>query len=156
MSRYGKNPPRAVRVQEVVASVARSLKTPRLIESPEEAVIAIDEFIGDRASEVFLVVYINIKNRAIGYLEFSEGSPVGVGVHPQGVFREALIVNASAFITAHQHPSGDPTPSAEDRALWQRLDAAGQILGIPSLDHFVIGSERYYSASADHTARIRP
>jgi DNA repair protein RadC len=61
------------------------------------------------------------------------------------VFKAALLANAAAIIVAHNHPSGDPTPSPDDAALTARLAAAGEMLGVPLLDHIVIGDARYFS-----------
>lgn len=141
-----KNPPKSVRLQEVVATVVKSATTtPRVLERPEDAIEAIQEMIGQRANEVFFVLFVNIRNVVVGYVEMTEGNPIGVGVHPYGIFREAMLVNGAAFITAHQHPTGNPDPSDEDRALWDRLRTAGQIMGIPCLDNFVLGEQRWYS-----------
>lgn len=74
-------------------------------------------------------------------------------VHPREVFGPAVALSATAIVVAHNHPSGDPTPSAEDRAVTDRLRAAGELLGIELLDHVVIGDERYYSFA---DASVRP
>lgn len=67
-------------------------------------------------------------------------------VHPREVFKGAILSSANAIIVAHNHPSGDPTPSAEDSSLLRRLYSSGELLGIPVLDSVIIGSGRYYSA----------
>ncbi len=99
-----------------------------------------------------MVLFLSIRNQAVGYLLLTEGSPVGVGVHPQGIFQEALLVNAAGLVTAHQHPSGDVTPSAEDYALWTRLKEASQIMGMGLVDNLVIGQDRYFSEAMGSTA----
>lgn len=66
-------------------------------------------------------------------------------VHPREVFREAIAERAAAVILVHNHPSGDPTPSAEDRAVTQQLVAAGRLLDIPVHDHIIVGRGRYVS-----------
>ena len=66
-------------------------------------------------------------------------------VHPGSVFRLAVMASASAILVMHNHPSGDPTPSQEDRVLTARLVSAGEVLGIRVLDHLVIGDGRYVS-----------
>jgi len=60
-------------------------------------------------------------------------------VHPREVFRAAILLNGAAIIVAHNHPSGDPTPSAEDREATRRIQRAGELLGIPMADHIIIG-----------------
>ena len=65
-------------------------------------------------------------------------------VHPREVFKPAILLNAAAIIVAHNHPSGDPTPSPEDRALTARLIEAGRLLGIEVLDHLVLTASGEY------------
>lgn len=66
-------------------------------------------------------------------------------VHPREVFRLAIHANAAGVIAVHNHPSGDPTPSAEDRAVTRQLVAAGQLLDMPVYDHVIIAGDRYLS-----------
>jgi DNA repair protein RadC len=66
-------------------------------------------------------------------------------VHPREVFGPAVRLGASAVVCAHNHPSGDPTPSVEDHQVTRRLVEAGNLLGIPLLDHVVIGNGTYRS-----------
>jgi DNA repair protein RadC len=68
-------------------------------------------------------------------------------VHPREVFKVAILSNAAAILCGHNHPSGDPQPSGEDRSLTRRLVKAGQVLGIDVLDHVIIGdgAADYYS-----------
>jgi DNA repair protein RadC len=66
-------------------------------------------------------------------------------VHPREVYKAAILANAANIIVAHNHPSGDPTPSPQDYAVTERLVRAGEILGIPLLDSLVIGRGVYYS-----------
>jgi len=66
-------------------------------------------------------------------------------VHTRGVFQAAIVEDAESVVLVHNHPSGDPTPSPEDRVLTQRLVTAGRLLDIPIYDHVIIGRERYVS-----------
>ncbi len=66
-------------------------------------------------------------------------------VHPRDVFRTALLAHAASVVVAHNHPTGDPTPSPDDVALTARLRAAGDLVGVPLTDHVIIGNGRYYS-----------
>ena len=75
----------------------------------------------------------------------SRGILNGSLVHPREVYREAAIGQAAAIIAFHNHPSGDPTPSQEDRVLTERLRKAGKILGIELLDHVIVAASRYWS-----------
>lgn len=97
--------------------------------------------------EQFLVCGLDAKNYIIGVNIVSTGTLTLSLVHPREVFKPLILMNAAAAICAHNHPSGDSTPSAEDRTLTARLKQAGELLGINLLDHIVLadGSARYYS-----------
>lgn len=99
--------------------------------------------------EHFIVVGLDAKHAVIGINTVSIGSVTLSIVHPREVFKPAILMNASAVLLAHNHPSGDSTPSQEDRALTRRLKEGGELLGIAVLDHVVLGDGRYYSF-ADH------
>ena len=96
-------------------------------------------------TEIFVVVLMNSKNRIIKTEQIAEGSLTSAVVHPREVFAPAVVAHAACILVAHNHPSGDPYPSAEDRSLTHALEEAGSVLGIPLLDHLVIGDGRYYS-----------
>jgi DNA repair protein RadC len=75
----------------------------------------------------------------------SVGSLNSTGIEPREVFREAIVGGAAAIVVFHNHPSGDPTPSADDVELTRRLVAAGVLMGIDVVDHIVLGDVRYCS-----------
>jgi len=95
--------------------------------------------------EVFKIVLLDAKHAILRDATVSVGSLTLSIVHPREVFTLAVRESAAAVIFLHNHPSGDPEPSAEDRALTERLVSAGRILGITVLDHLVIGDGRYVS-----------
>ncbi len=95
--------------------------------------------------EQFIVVLLNTKNRVIGTETVAEGTLTGALVHAREVFQPALLQHAAAIVVAHNHPSGDPAPSREDSAITSMLASAGRVLGIPLLDHHIIGDGAYYS-----------
>ncbi len=99
----------------------------------------------DLRREVFKAVLLDAKHAIIRDLTVSEGSLTLSVVHPREAFNQAVRESAAAVIFLHNHPSGDPRPSAEDRALTARLVAAGEILGIQVLDHVIIGDGTYVS-----------
>ena len=99
--------------------------------------------------EEFLVVLLDGKGRTMGYNVVSVGSLTASLVHLREVFKPAIIGNAASLILVHNHPSGDPEPSAEDRALTRRFKEAGDLLGIRVLDHIVIGDGSYRSFADD-------
>ena len=95
--------------------------------------------------EQFLVCCLDAKNASIGVNVVSIGTLTLSLVHPREVFKPAILLNACAIIAVHNHPSGDPTPSPEDRTLTTRLREAGDLLGIRLLDHLILGDDRLYS-----------
>lgn len=99
----------------------------------------------DQKSEAFFAAYLNARNRLIGEREVSRGSLVASIVHPREVFRPAIRVAAAAVICVHNHPSGDPSYSGEDLAITRRLHEVGETIGIPLMDHIIVGDGRYTS-----------
>jgi DNA repair protein RadC len=95
--------------------------------------------------EIFKVILLDGKNTIIKDVTVSEGSLTLSVVHPREAFVPAVRESAAAVIFVHNHPSGDPEASPEDRALTERLVAVGELLGIRVLDHVVIGDRRYVS-----------
>lgn len=116
----------------------------RKVRSPADILPVVDRFI-DRPQECFLSVSLN------GAHEITAARVVTVGlvnrtvVHPREVFADPLAERAAAVIVAHNHPSGSLEPSAEDVEVTRRLVAAGQLLGIPVLDHVIFSARGYYS-----------
>lgn len=96
------------------------------------------------AKEHLITLHLDGKNRIVAMDRVSSGSLNQSIVHPREVFKTALLSSAAAIILIHNHPSGDPAPSVEDREITNRLKEAGVLLGIDVLDHIVIGST-YYS-----------
>jgi DNA repair protein RadC len=99
--------------------------------------------------ENFFVVPLDARHRLLGLHLIGSGSLDAVPVHPREVFAPAIRDSAAAVVVAHNHPSGDPTPSAEDRLVTDRLRDSGVLLGIALLDHLVVGADRYYSFAAE-------
>lgn len=116
------------------------------LDSPARVLKALRRY-RDKDREHFLAVYLNSRSQAVALEVVSVGTLRASLVHPREVFKGALLNNAAAVIVAHNHPSGDCTPSAEDREATRRLQKAGELLGIPLLDHIVIarGTDKYTS-----------
>lgn len=148
------------RLQKVIGTLQRDLAPPNVkggvLSSPDQLVgQVLAPFLEDRSAESFVTVFVNVRNKIIGYLEYTMGSATGVSVDVSGILREGLQVGAAGFVTAHNHPSGDPTPSTDDRALWERLRAAGELLGVPCVDNLVVGGDgRFFSESQDGYSRV--
>jgi len=97
-------------------------------------------------SEEYMYMFcFNTKMVMTSVFEISHGNVNSSIVGPREVFQKALLANAVGIILAHNHPSGDPTPSAEDIKVTKRLIESGEILGINVLDHLVIGDGKYVS-----------
>ena len=95
--------------------------------------------------EHFVGFYLNSRNQVLRREVISIGSLNASIVHPREVFIPAIAVSAAGLILAHNHPSGDPTPSEEDRAITRRIQEAGRLLGIELLDHVVVARDSYTS-----------
>jgi DNA repair protein RadC len=99
----------------------------------------------DAPHERFLVVLLDGRHRLMRHEMVSQGTLTASLVHPREVFRPALRESAAALVLVHNHPSGDPAPSSEDREVTARLVRAGELLGIPVLDHVVVAERGYTS-----------
>lgn len=95
--------------------------------------------------ELFVALLLDAKNKLIREYKVSEGTLTNSLIHPREAFRQAVKDSAAAVIFVHNHPSGDPTPSKDDIAITSRLKDAGEIMGIPVLDHVIIGDNGYVS-----------
>jgi len=115
-----------------------------LVNRPELAASLIREKTPLDDKEHFLVLLLDTRNRCIATRTVSTGSLNANIAHPREIFREALAHSAAAIIVAHNHPSGDPTPSEEDKALTRRLVEAGKTMGIDVLDHLIIGDKQQW------------
>ena len=100
--------------------------------------------LSDCPVEHFGVLALNTKHRVTAFKILAVGTLDACIVHPREVFRAAIEATAAGIIVFHNHPSGDPDPSPQDRQLTDRLTAAGAVLGIDVLDHLVIGHDGRY------------
>ena len=120
------------------------------IRNAEGAAATLAAYLAEEDREHFVVLLLNSKNRLIGINTVSIGSLTSSLAHPREVFKPAILANAAAIIVAHNHPSGEPTPSQEDIEITKRLHAAAELLGIRLLDHIVLGDNgRRYSFQDD-------
>jgi DNA repair protein RadC len=124
---------RRVRVEETKVPYGRKLCSPVDV---RQAAVRILE---GEDQEVFLVFMLDVKNKILGYQEVARGSVDGCTVDIRVVFRAAIMMGATSIILCHCHPSGDPAPSPEDLVLTARLVKAGELLGLPVLDHVIVG-----------------
>ncbi len=103
----------------------------------------------DEVVEVFAVLLLNGKHRVVGMAEVSRGTLTTTLVHPREVFGPALRLASAAVIVVHNHPSGDPEPSVDDIEVTRRLIEVGRVLGMPLLDHVIVGENGRYTSLRD-------
>jgi DNA repair protein RadC len=123
----------------------RRRKDPKEIRNPKAAYDLVRPLVKDADRERFYAVYLNTRNHVLAVELVSVGSVNASLVHPREVFKPAIALSAASLLVAHNHPSGDPAPSEEDLALTRRLREAGELLGIPLLDHVIVGEGAYRS-----------
>ena len=123
------------------------------ISCPRDAAAILRDRLMEEAVEVFGILLLDTKHRVNRWYQVSRGTLDSALVHPRGVFCPAIRDMAAAVILARNHPSGDPTPSQEDVRLTKRLVEAGALLGIPVLDHVIIGDTGRY-CSFKETGRL--
>jgi len=140
-----------VRARQIISAfkLARLMavpkKCPHVIRSPQDVWQLLAPDLNYLQKEHFVCLFLNTKNHVIDKETISIGSLNAAIVHPREVFRAAIKRAAASIVCAHNHPTGDPTPSEEDIRLTARLAEAGTLIGIEVLDHIVLGHERYYS-----------
>ena len=121
-----------------------ALERPR-IQGPADVYELCAPALRDLKQEEFRVLLLNTQHAVLRELLITRGTLDASVVHPREVFRSAISESAAAVILVHNHPSGDPAPSREDRDVTEQLAAAGRLIGIPVLDHVVVGDGRYVS-----------
>lgn len=148
---HGIGPAKAAQLKAALELGRRALAPPlsrraRLISS-EDVFSHYAPLLRHLKKEVFKIILLDQKNKLIRDVAVSEGSLTLTIVHPREVFNPAVRDSAASVIFLHNHPSGDPTPSREDREMTRRLVAAGEVMGIQVLDHVIIGEGAYFSFS---------
>jgi DNA repair protein RadC len=138
---------------EAALELGRRLATRRLrvgdaVLGPEDVFRHFHARLRDAPHERFLVLLLDGRHRVVREVVTSQGTLTASLVHPREVFRPALREAAAALILVHNHPSGDPAPSREDREVTVRLARAGEILGVPVLDHVIV-AERGWASLRD-------
>ena len=141
--------PTAHRVRELeirYRPVRRTLPVSGRVSTPREAAQLAAALLEDSTVEKVLVLHLNTKHGLIGVHTLSIGTLDASLVHPREIFQGAILSNAAAFILAHNHPSGDASPSGEDRALVHRLRQAADVMGVAFLDALIVTeTASYYS-----------
>jgi len=99
--------------------------------------------------ESFYILFLNRANRVLGYRCISQGGVSGTVVDPKAIFQAALLANASSIILAHNHPSGNTTPSEADEKITRKIKSAGEFLEIQVIDHLILGEDSFCSFADD-------
>ena len=115
------------------------------IEGPEDVARYASPLLRYEQKEHFLVMLLDVRNRVLAMPTVSIGSLTASVAHPREIFREAIRYSAANMILIHNHPSGDPTPSREDVQITKQMMKAGEIMGIPVLDHVIIAGDGFLS-----------
>jgi DNA repair protein RadC len=126
-------------------SVSLSAEERPQISSPDQVAALVQTEMGLLSQESLRVILLNTKNHVVAIREVYKGSVNSAQVRVGEVFREAIRENCPSIIVAHNHPSGDPTPSPDDIAVTRDMIQAGSLLDIEVLDHIVIGGGRWIS-----------
>ncbi|MDL1969950.1 MAG: DNA repair protein RadC [Candidatus Desulfofervidaceae bacterium] len=119
--------------------------TRKRFKNPDEVAAVYLPLMRHLKKEVFKVLLLNNVNQLIKEVTVSEGILTASLVHPREVFRQAIIETARGIILMHNHPSGNPKPSKEDIEITRQLVQAGEIVGIPVLDHIILGDDTFFS-----------
>lgn len=116
------------------------------VECAATAARILQQYLDGADREHFVALLLDTQNQIIGIHTVTVGTLEASLIHPREIFKPAILANAASVILAHNHPSGDPTPSAEDRTVTRHVVAAGTTLGIEVLDHVIVGEpHRYHS-----------
>jgi DNA repair protein RadC len=134
---------------ELGSRLAREERSaPARIRDPEDVVRLLRPQLRDLPVEEFHLLALDSQSQVLRTVLVTRGLLNSSLVHPREVFRPAIAEAAAGIIVVHNHPSGDPTPSTEDRAVTRQLAAAGQLLDLPLYDHVIIAGDRFTSFSA--------
>ncbi len=125
------------------------VKEKQIIRTPEEVITYCNASLAGKTEECVELIYLSVRNTVIGTEIISSGDLDRVGVSPRKIVERALAAKAAAIILVHNHPSGDPTPSADDVAMTKEVARAAALLGIVVHDHIIVGQGRHYSLKAN-------
>lgn len=130
--------------REIDISYGRKRKQPS-VRCPSDVAKFLRSIAPNNSQEHFIAIYLDAAHSPIGYSVVSTGLLTSCPVHPREVYQRAILLGAYSVIIAHNHPSDDPTPSADDRHITKQLSDAGKVLGVRVLDHVVFCDTGYYS-----------
>ena len=149
---HGIGPAKAVQLKAAVEIARRTAPGPNgqrpLVDSLDAAAALVRPHLADKKKEHFVALLLDNRHRLIRLSPIAVGSLSATLVHPRELFKEAIAASAAAVIVAHNHPSGDPDPSAHDLEITRRLADAGALLGIEVVDHLIVGAAGVVSLRA--------
>ena len=125
--------------------LAENMKKQDALSSPQAVINFSRVKLSGLSNEAFMVIYLNVKNEVIDYALLQEGTLDNVAVYPRRIIETALSHHASGVILVHNHPSGNPMPSKEDKLLTKDIVDAALALDIRVLDHLIVGKQGYFS-----------
>lgn len=125
--------------------VAAMVPSRHQISGPVDVVTMMLPFVAQEAAESFWAIPIDTQHRTAAPVVITRGILNSSLVHPRETFRAMIAANAASVVLCHNHPSGDPTPSTDDRKVTSQLVAAGRVLDMPVQDHIIIGGVHYFS-----------
>ena len=126
-------------------ALAEQMRERTMLDSPQAVGDYLRLWLGGQEVEVFAALFLDTRHQLISALELSRGTLAQTSVYPREVVKQALALNASAIVIAHNHPSGVTEPSAADRALTERLKSALGLVDVRMLDHFVVTRDQVFS-----------
>ena len=132
---------------ELIKESSKLYEVEKEVSSPSDVYNQLESIfnLSNQAEEVLVMLVLDTKNKIIGAFEVSRGSLNSSIVHPREIFKRALLINGASIILGHNHPSGDTTPSKEDKEVTLKLKEGGKILEIELLDHIIVGDRGYTS-----------
>ncbi len=133
-------------VVKVYVKKEQSLKIEKdVIKKPEQVFEVVKNFLGEVDREYLIVIVLDVKNKINSISVASVGTLNSSIVHPREVFKTAILANGASIILAHNHPSGDTSPSKDDINITTRIKECGVLMGIELLDHVILGDEKFIS-----------
>ncbi|MFC1660097.1 DNA repair protein RadC [Gemmatimonadota bacterium] len=152
-SEPGMGPATTARIQAALELGRRAAVEPSTVETkirgPGDVFARMGPLLRDLQQEEFHVLLLNTQHSVIRDLLITRGILDASLIHPREVFRRAIVEGAAGVILVHNHPSGDPTPSQEDRMVTRQLSSAGAAIGIPVLDHVIVGEGGFSSLAEE-------
>lgn len=131
-------------IREITVNYKSTRRKTKVCE-PKTVAAELRAMLPDNSREHFCALYLDGAHHIVSRAVLSSGAANAAGIHPRELFQPAILSGACAIAVGHSHPSGDCTPSPEDKAVTKRLIEAGKLLGIPILDHVIVSDSDYYS-----------